>query len=317
MTPREPNTHGLRNRITVLLVFAIIAAAYYFLFADGRLPSQSHYTINIEALRKLANAESRLRPQSIEVEIIASDKIPFVAAQAGLNWSEHVLERAVFRLRSDWGETLIDVGLDRAIALQFDTGKQFNDDAFQRVVKALEGAMRVVVSHEHPDHLGYLARYAKLEQIAGRLRLTSQQISATAIYAEDGIVPPALQRITAVPTGAPVSVAPGVVMVPAAGHTPGSVMYFVRMAGGREYLFLGDVVWAMSNIREATGRPRLVQRLLMQTPEDRDAVYAQLAAIIDFNQRHPQVELVPSHDGHHIRELVQAGKLVSQFRDLD
>ena len=129
MTPREPSTHGFRNYITVLLVFVIIAAAYYFLFADGRLPSQSHYTINIETLRKLANAESGLRPQSIEVEIIASDKIPFVAAQAGLNWSEHVLERAVFRLRSDWGETLIDVGLDRAIALQFDTGKQFNDDA--------------------------------------------------------------------------------------------------------------------------------------------------------------------------------------------
>ena len=52
--------------------------------------------------------------------------------------------------------------------------------------------------------------------------------------------------------------APGIVLVKAPGHTPGSQLVFVKLASGKELLFIGDVAWHMDQIRQLWYRPRLV-----------------------------------------------------------
>lgn len=305
------------RRITLysfLTLTIVIAAGFYYLVVDGRVPKQSNYKINLPELRRLANAPAEKRPTAIEVEIIGSDQIPTMAAQAGFDRTPLTLIRTAFRLKSPWGDTLIDVGMDRYVSKTFKSGAKFDDAAMARVAEALSSSKRIVVTHEHPDHLGYLARFSGIDAIADNLRLTKEQIQGTAQYADDKKVPTALNRIRPIPTEQYSVVAPGVVAIPAAGHTDGSMMFYVRTRDEKELLFLGDVVWTMSNIRDKTGRPRLVQYHLMQTKEDRGKVYSQLRSLVELSRSNPNLVLIPSHDESHIRELIQSNLLGAGFR---
>jgi hypothetical protein len=72
----------------------------------------------------------------------------------------------------------------------------------------------------------------------------------------------------------------------------------------------------MSNIRDQTGRSRLVQGFLMQTSEDRTKMYQTLRWLISFMDQNPDVLVVPSHDDSYLRELVASGRLVQGFGPL-
>jgi N-acyl homoserine lactone hydrolase len=81
-----------------------------------------------------------------------------------------------------------------------------------------------------------------------------------------------------------------VVIVPAAGHTDGSVIVFVTTAASERFAFIGDLTWQLDGITERRQRP-----LLMRMLADSDAkkVRSDLARILTLTGR---VQIVPSHD---------------------
>ena len=85
-----------------------------------------------------------------------------------------------------------------------------------------------------------------------------------------------------------------IVMVPAPGHTPGSVVVFVSVSGGARYAFVGDLVWRREGILEREERPWLVRAQLEHDPVALRESLLRLSAIA---ARFPQIILVPSHDG--------------------
>lgn len=89
------------------------------------------------------------------------------------------------------------------------------------------------------------------------------------------------------------AIAPGVVLQKAAGHSPGSQVVFVMLAGGREFLFVGDIVWNRDAITELKYRPRLITDLFLG--EDRQAVLHQLRALRNLHDA-GEVAIVISHD---------------------
>ena len=106
-------------------------------------------------------------------------------------------------------------------------------------------------------------------------------------------------------------VAPGVVLLAAPGHTPGSQIVYVRLSDQREMLLLGDVVWDMENIRSRTGRPAAVGRVLLGS--DQEQVAQQISALYALTQEHPEVYLIPSHDVLNLRELIEKKVVVRGF----
>lgn len=90
-----------------------------------------------------------------------------------------------------------------------------------------------------------------------------------------------------------------VVLVPMAGHTPGSVGAFVKVDSGRRYFLVGDAVWSAAALKE--GRPKfwaarwMVDKDIDQTQQVIDLIRAAVA-------RDPALTVVPSHD-----EAVQRG----------
>ena len=107
------------------------------------------------------------------------------------------------------------------------------------------------------------------------------------------------------------ALAPGVVLVKAPGHTPGSQLVYVALANGRRLLFVGDVAWHMDQIRELWYRPRLVTDVFLG--EDRDAVMGELRKLRDVGAANPMLQIVVSHDVDQRAELLAQGVLGERF----
>jgi glyoxylase-like metal-dependent hydrolase (beta-lactamase superfamily II) len=107
------------------------------------------------------------------------------------------------------------------------------------------------------------------------------------------------------------AIAPGVVLIKAPGHTPGSQMVYVQTANGAELLLIGDVAWHSRNIELQRERARLMTMVFIK--EDRRAVFGQLAALKRLHEAQPAIHIVPGHDGPVIESLIAAGVLKRGF----
>jgi glyoxylase-like metal-dependent hydrolase (beta-lactamase superfamily II) len=106
------------------------------------------------------------------------------------------------------------------------------------------------------------------------------------------------------------TIAPGVVLIKAPGHTPGSQMVYVKRADGQEILFLGDVAWQMRNIEEVRERARLVTWL---GGEDREAVMGEFVELHRLHTAEPNLNMMPGHDSAELTRFLKAGLLTKGF----
>ena len=189
-------------------------------------------------------------------------------------------------------------------------GAAIDDDAYARMEMAMAAATEIVVTHEHPDHIGGLIAYADPAGLSKALRLNKEQAEHVKTY---GLAwPAAWDAYAPIDYAGPLAIAPGVVLIRAPGHTPGSQMVYVAREDDKEMLFVGDIGWTMRNIDTGKGRPRLLSQFMLN--EDRDAVFAQLAALHALHEAEPDLIIVPGHDLAAIEELVAAETIVQGFR---
>ena len=84
-----------------------------------------------------------------------------------------------------------------------------------------------------------------------------------------------------------------IVIVPAPGHTPGSVVVFITLSGGVRYAFVGELVWQLEGLLEREERPWFESRTLGENPVLLRQSLLRMSAIAT---RYPQITIVPAHD---------------------
>ena len=84
-----------------------------------------------------------------------------------------------------------------------------------------------------------------------------------------------------------------VVLVPAPGHTPGSIIAFISLPSGARYALLGDLVWQNEGIDIPAERPWFSRRLVQENDEQVRENIARVAAI---HKRFPEIKMTPAHD---------------------
>lgn len=84
-----------------------------------------------------------------------------------------------------------------------------------------------------------------------------------------------------------------VVIVPAPGHTPDSVVVFVNLPSGTRYALVGDLVWQKEGIEIPTEKPWMLRLLI---GENNDEVHKDISIIRSANQKYPQIHAIPAHD---------------------
>ncbi len=91
-----------------------------------------------------------------------------------------------------------------------------------------------------------------------------------------------------------------IVITPAPGHTPGSVIVFVAPPSGARYAFVGDLVWQSEGISERAEKPGPSRAMVDDDPAGVRRWIAHMAAL---SARFPELHIVPAHDARAMAAL--------------
>ena len=219
-----------------------------------------------------------------------------------------VQARTAFQVVYADASLMVDAGMDQQVHKFFGRGvdEPYDAEAARRVDRALDAAKMIVVTHEHGDHVAGVIHTPRAAELARKTILTRAQVrtlTTTPQMPELKLTEEVAGRYHVVDYDKYFALAPGIALIKASGHTPGSQMVFIATESGREYLLIGDAAWHMDSVRLIKGKDA------PWITEDRDAVMDQLRWLSELSRTDPKLSIVASHDDEQHKELVRQGIL--------
>jgi glyoxylase-like metal-dependent hydrolase (beta-lactamase superfamily II) len=300
----------MRKLLLCLAVALGLAGAYFFpalLLAQG-----ASWTADIAEIRRAATLIPGARPTALNfLKFAASLRTKNFSVQ-GAPTIPSVQARTAFQVIYPDSYVMVDAGMDQTVHDFFGRGTKepYDAAAAAQVAKAVAGARMIVVTHEHGDHVAGVIRGPQAAQVAAKTILTRTQVEVLTTkpqMPEIQLTAEQARRFIVVDYDRYLPVAPGIVLIKSAGHTPGSQMVFVALASGREYLLIGDATWHMDGVREVKGKAA------PWVTEDASAVLDQLRWLNQLSKTDANLVIVASHDEEQHADLVQKKLLTNRF----
>ena len=223
-----------------------------------------------------------------------------------------VQARTAFQVVYADGHIMVDAGMDQQVHRFFGRGVEepYDAEAARQVERAVAAAKLIVVTHEHGDHVAGVIRMPRAAELASKTILTRSQVQSLLTspqMPEIRLTSEMAARYLVVDFDKYSPLAPGVALIKAPGHTPGSQMVYVALESGREYLLIGDAAWHMDGVRLMKGKDA------PWITEDQNAVLSQLTWLNGLSRSEPRLVIVASHDDEEHAELIQRGILGGRF----
>jgi glyoxylase-like metal-dependent hydrolase (beta-lactamase superfamily II) len=266
---------------------------------------------DLAAVRALALSGEGPLPTEVRLLEVGRGEAPRGLVVAGGGFGPQGMHFTTLQLAWADGRTvLVDPVPDEATLRASFPSATYDGAAHARVQEALRRADAVLFTHEHFDHSAGVSRSPHLSEVAPRVVMTGEQLESP-LAEEAGFTPEVRARLTPLRYGRAHLLRPGVVLLKAPGHTPGTQLVFVRRQDGAELLLVGDVAWALDNVTLPRMHPRLVSWL---GGEDGAALAAQLGWLHRLQRQAPGLHLVVAHDGPHHADLLRRGVLQAGLR---
>lgn len=257
-------------------------------------------------VRALVHAVPGELPTAVGYLSVVDDSSPESDAVADAPPTRILQVTPAFQVRYRAGWLMVDAAESHKAA---GSDGHYHQDHYDQIQTALRQARLIVATHEHGDHVDGVLVSEYLTEIAPHTMLTAAQVHtllAKPAGSPEGLDSGHARHYIEVDYDLVLPIAPGVVLIRAPGHTPGSQMVYVRLASGKELLLVGDVVWHHAGIDMQRQKPDTVSR---DMHEDRTRIGQEIAWL--KNTAEPAgIAVVVSHDGTALQGLVRRGFLI-------
>jgi glyoxylase-like metal-dependent hydrolase (beta-lactamase superfamily II) len=218
--------------------------------------------------------------------------------------------RTAFQVLYPEGSVMLDSGMDEEVHRYYGFGRDepYWQDVNDDVQAALRRAQLIVITHEHGDHIAGVIRSDYRDELAPKTILTRNQVRTLTFAAQIPqirMTPEQARDYIVVDYELIMPVAPGIVLIKSPGHTPGHQMVYIRLSGGEEFLFIGDIGWSLDNITELKTRPAATAARIKEDPQ---ALMHQMTWIKQV-MNEDGIIVVPSHDDRLLKKYVEDGLL--------
>ena len=289
----------------LLLASAVLAS---FAQSPQNQPTSLPWTVRLEEIRQVAGMIPGRRALHINVLKFAESRRSKKFSVQGAPDEPSVQARTVFQVVFADGTVMIDSGMDEQVHRFFGRGvvEPYYPDAAKQVERALRGARSIIITHEHGDHVAGVIRTPFVAELAPKTLLTRAQVQALETdpqMPEIKITPEMASRYNVIDYEKYLPFGPGIALIKAPGHTPGSQMVYIALESGREYLFIGDTAWHMDSVRLIKGKAA------PWIQEDEAALLAQLTWLNELSRTEKNLFIVASHDDEEHKELISKGIL--------
>lgn len=294
----------------LLLVIAILVIVIWFYVLQAvPIPEKSSFSFDLEKVRILAKSQEGSRPLMLNSLLICKGAFPKLLMIAGQGFKKHPLPIYAYQIVYPDRTIIVDTAIDRETKKEKMKRVTFYQEHYAILESALREAALIALTHEHIDHCAGLAQSPYFKEIVPRIVITEEQFKSSYLESS-GFTPQKKQFITPLKYKDLYLLAPGIVLIKAAGHSPGSQMMYIVLEEGTEFLLVGDIAWHMDNIALPQAHPRAVNWLLK---EDVVAQGQQLRFLHDFHRNHPEVNLIVAHDGDQMDGYLKAGLIHAGF----
>jgi glyoxylase-like metal-dependent hydrolase (beta-lactamase superfamily II) len=251
-------------------------------------------------------------PLRVNVIKFAESRRPKNFAVKGAPAEPSVQARTAYQIVYADGTIMVDTGMDLATHRFFgrDAEEPYFPEAEARVEEALQKATTIIVTHEHGDHIAGLIKSPSFAELAPKTVLTRAQLD-TLIDApqipELRPTPEMAAKLRVIDYAGTMAFAPGIALIKAPGHTPGSQMVYVALQSGKELLLAGDVAWHMDGVRLNRGKdaPWIKEPLGLMA--------AELDWLNGLSRTEMNLSIVISHDDEQRRAYIEQGVLGDGF----
>jgi glyoxylase-like metal-dependent hydrolase (beta-lactamase superfamily II) len=289
-----------------------VCAAGLVLMTPVAADPSSPWRADLNEIRQMATLIPGSRPLRVNVIKFAESRRTKNFAVKGSPAEPSVQARTAYQIVFSDGTVMVDTGMDLATHRFFGRGTEepYFPEEEARVAKALREAKAIIVTHEHGDHIAGLIKSPSFAELAPKAVLTRAQLD-TLLSApqmpELRPTPEMAAMLHVIDYADTMAFAPGIVLIKAPGHTPGSQMVYVALQSGNELLLAGDVAWHMDGVRlnRAKDAP-----WIREPPE---LMAAELDWLNGLNRTERNLSIVISHDEEQRRDYVARGILGDGF----
>jgi glyoxylase-like metal-dependent hydrolase (beta-lactamase superfamily II) len=267
------------------------------------------FTAELSRIRHLA----RLLPGPLPVAVngirVAASIRPNKFVIQGGDDTPVTMPRTAFQVVYPDCTVMIDSGLDQETHDSFSTPDKrepYFPEAFARLQRALNAARMIVLTHFHADHVAGVVRAANFDELAAKTFIgvaTAQCLVGTPHKPHLAMTAEQVNRFNILNYGDYYPVAPGIVLIKAAGHSADHQMIYIALQSGREILHSVDVSWVLENIAQVKGKAA------PWVKEDVPAVIGQLRWLNGILNKEKNVTLLVTHDDGLFDKLSQEGVL--------